>query len=376
MKIAINILAAKSQYHGIGVYASNILPHVFSKMANAEIYLLKRKGSFLMFNTNFEKQITVKDIELTGPRRIIWEWFSLPHFIKSQKLDILWGVCNFLPPVKSCKYIVTIHDLAPFVLPRSLPLVRRTYYRNCFTNSIRLADKIIVVSKSLKNDLIKYFPESAKKIIVIHCGLAEKFHPVVSKEQINKVRGKYRLPANFIFTLGVLEPKKNIERLILAYIELKKSHSNLPKLVIGGPRSYGWNNSKIFNLVTKYKLSDEIIFTDFIDHTDLPEIYSISTIFVLPSLYEGFGLPVIEAMACGTPVITSNISSLPEVAGDAAVLVNPYSVSEIANAIKEVLSNEKERQLMVERGLENVKRFNWEKAAQKVIEVFEEVYNS
>ncbi|MEO0117358.1 MAG: glycosyltransferase family 1 protein, partial [candidate division WOR-3 bacterium] len=155
--------------------------------------------------------------------------------------------------------------------------------------------------------------------------------------------------------------------------ELKKSLPNLPKLVIGGSRKYGWLNTRLLPMVKNLKLDSEVIFPGVILLADLPAVYSLAKVFILPSLYEGFGLPVLEAMACGTPVVTSNISSLPEVAGDAAILVNPYDVSDIARGIKEALLNEKKRQEMIEKGVKNVQRFSWRKAADEVLEVLEEV---
>ncbi|MEO0098367.1 MAG: glycosyltransferase family 1 protein, partial [candidate division WOR-3 bacterium] len=242
-----------------------------------------------------------------------------------------------------------------------------------FFNSIRKADKIIVVSQSLKFDLMKLFSIPEGKIAVIHNGFDENFRPITDKLTLSLIREKYHLPSDFILTLGVLEPKKNTERLLWAYAELKKSLPNLPKLVIGGSRKYGWLNTRLLPMVKNLKLAGEVIFPDTIFHEDLPAVYSLAKVFILPSLYEGFGLPVLEAMACGTPVVTSNISSLPEVAGDAAILVNPYDVSDIARGIKEALLNEKKRQEMIEKGLKNVQRFSWRKAAEEVLEVLEEV---
>jgi glycosyltransferase involved in cell wall biosynthesis len=285
----------------------------------------------------------------------------------------LWGPCNFLPLIKACRYLVTIHDLAPFLLPQSLPLIRRFYYKRAFVNSIRLADQIIVVSGSLKTDLIKTLAVPEEKIKVIYNGIDESFRPVTDSAILSGIRKKYYLLSSFILTLGVLEPKKNIERLLLAYADLKKSLPNLPKLVIGGSKKYGWMNSRVFQLVKSLALDDDVIFTDTIVHEDLPAVYNLATLFVLPSLYEGFGLPVIEAMACGTPVITSNTSSLPEVAGNAAILVDPYDVKKISQAIGQVLSNEQLQKEMREKGIENTKRFSWEKAASALLEVFEDI---
>ncbi|MEO0099843.1 MAG: glycosyltransferase family 1 protein [candidate division WOR-3 bacterium] len=373
MKVAIDLLPAKSQHHGVGVYVTNILKYLIPKAKSYTFLLYKRKKGIPIPNHGSHRNWKWKEINFPTPLRIIWEHSSLPFLLAKEKVNLLWSPCNILPLVKTCRYLVTIHDLAPFLLPLSLPFTRRIYYQQAFFNSIRKADKIIVVSQSLKFDLMKLFSIPEGKIAVIHNGFDENFRPITDKLTLSLIREKYHLPSDFILTLGVLEPKKNTERLLWAYAELKKSLPNLPKLVIGGSRKYGWLNTRLLPMVKNLKLAGEVIFPDTIFHEDLPAVYSLAKVFILPSLYEGFGLPVLEAMACGTPVVTSNISSLPEVAGDAAILVNPYDVSDIARGIKEALLNEKKRQEMIEKGLKNVQRFSWRKAAEEVLEVLEEV---
>jgi len=373
MKIAVNILSAKSQHHGVGVYVANILKHLIPLAEEHTFLFYKRSEGIPIQTLRAGAGIKWEDIVLPRALRIIWEHTFLPLSLSKEMVDLFWGPCNFLPLIKACRYLVTIHDLAPFLLPHSLPFIRRIYYKRAFVNSIRQADQIIVVSESLKTDLIKTLVVPEEKIKVIYNGIDESFRPVTDNVILSRGREKYHLPSSFILTLGVLEPKKNIERLLLAYADLKKSLPNLPKLVIGGSREYGWMNSRVFQLAKNLALDDEVIFTGMIEHEDLPAVYNLATLFVLPSLYEGFGLPVIEAMACGTPVITSNTSSLPEVAGNAAVLVNPYDVEKISQAIGQVLSNERLQKEMREKGIENAKRFSWERAANALLEIFEEI---
>ena len=375
MKIAVNILSAKSQHHGVGVYVANILKHLIPLAEEHTFLFYKRSEGIPIQNLRAGAGIKWEDIVLPRTLRIIWEHTFLPLSLSKERVDLFWGPCNFLPLIKACRYLVTIHDLAPFLLPHSLPLIRRIYYKRAFENSIRLADQIIVVSESLKTDLIKSLAVPEEKIKVIYNGIDESFRPVTDNAILSRIHEKYHLPSSFILTLGVLEPKKNIERLLQTYADLKKSLPNLPKLVIGGSREYGWMNSRVFQLVKSLALDDDVIFTGTIVHEDLPAVYNLATLFILPSLYEGFGLPIIEAMACGTPVITSNTSSLPEVAGNAAVLVDPYDVEKISQAIGQVLTNERLQKEMREKGKENAKRFSWERAANALLEIFEEIRN-
>ncbi len=370
MKIAINALSAKSQHHGVGVYITNILKHLIPLTGQHDFLLYKRNSLNLDNNLQSIKNIKYRNIDKSRYLRIVWEQTFLPIALKKERFDLLWGPCNFLPLIKPCRFVVTIHDLAPFLLPRSLPFIRRTYYQRAFLNSIYRADQIVVVSESLKTDLMRLFSLPEKKIYAIHNGIDESFHPVTDKILLSQIQNKYQLPTDFILTLGVLEPKKNTIGLIQAYADLRKSYAELPKLVIGGSKQYGWKNNQVFEMVKNLGVEKDIIFTGTIAHEDLPAVYTLTTLFVLPSIYEGFGLPVAEAMACGTPVITSNTSSLPEVASDAAILVNPLNVQEISKAISQVLANKGMQKEMTEKGIKNSKRFSWNKAASSLLEVF------
>jgi glycosyltransferase involved in cell wall biosynthesis len=373
MRIAVDGLSAKSLYHGMGIYTFNLLKEL-APIAH-EHNILIYNNSNIFFNISKENNnVEIRNITKHRYFRIAWEYTSLPISLKREKVDIFWGPSNFLPPIKPCKFIVTIHDVSSFTYAESYPLARRYYYQWLILNAIRKADLLITVSESTKSDLIKLFHVPVHKIRVIYNGVNENLRPIRIQTELDKIKQKYNLPDEYIFSLGVLEPKKNIERLILAYIELKKSHIDLPKLVVGGSRKYGWKNSRVFQLIKTHKLEQEVLFTDFIPYDDLPAVYSLARAFIFPSIYEGFGLPAVEAMACGTPVITSNVSSLPEIAGGAAILVNPFNVDEIANAILDVLKNDSKRTEMIDKGFENVKRFDWEKSANEILEITEDLY--
>jgi glycosyltransferase involved in cell wall biosynthesis len=188
---------------------------------------------------------------------------------------------------------------------------------------------------------------------------------------LNSIKQKYHLPDRFILFVGTLEPRKNIIRLLEAYARIK---DKLPhKLVIAGTK--GWLYQPIFEAVKRLSLRNNVIFLGYVDDGNLPALYNLADLFVYPSIYEGFGLPVLEAMACGIPVITSNVSSLPEVAGDAAVLVDPYNVKELAGAMKHVLTNASLRKQVINKGFQQAKNFSWKKCARETLKVYEEVYD-
>ncbi len=377
MKICIDALAAKSSYHGIGTYVSNILCHLLPKAQENHFLVLGRKDFLSSLPdarhlTNMEK----KAVKLPLFLRVAWEYTLLPFGLLKDKVDIFWGVSHFLPPVRVGRYLVTIHDLASFFFPHLYPLFRWLYHQVSIRNAIQRADYVITPSHSTKRDLIKHFRIPEERVFVVPNGFDETFrYPITDKER-EEIKKRYNLPEMFVFALGVLEPRKNTERILLAFASLlrDKSFPNKEiKLVIGGSLDYGWKNKRIFQLVKELKIEEKVIFTGPIPNEDLPAFYAASFLSLYPSLYEGFGLPVIEAQACGTPVITSKISSLPEVAGEGAILVNPYSVEEIARAMKELFTNQNKREELIEKGLENAKRFSWKKAAEEILEIFERI---
>jgi glycosyltransferase involved in cell wall biosynthesis len=379
MYIAIDTLAAKSLHHGMGVYVFNLVNRLVKIGSEHKflIYLTQNNSQYFNSSNN------IKRVFITSNRllRIAWENTLLPFALQREAVTLFWGPSNFLPNIKFCKYIGTIHDVTAIAFPKYLPILRRFHYKNSIKNAVRVADRIVGISKQIKNDLIQHLKVPEQKISVIPNGLDEKFlnqakTPFNTVQQITpKLKEKYSLPDSFIFTLGVLEPKKNFTNLVRAYaiIKSKITTEGLPKLVIGGSKKYGWQNQEFFKTVEDTNLKNEVIFTGKIEHEDLPFIYQTAKVFILPSIHEGFGLPVIEAMACGTPVITSNVSCLPEIAGDAAILVNPYDPKEIADALLLVLSNENQRKELIEKGRTNALRFSWDKTAQQLLQIFEEI---
>ncbi len=382
MKIVIDTLSVKSTHHGVGTYIINIINHLKEIDQKNDYSILVSRKNKKYFTLPDRPNFKTIQITFWNPLRPVWEVGYLPLIIKREKADIFWIPRHMIWPFKICKQIFTIHDLTSFIpdLVKTYPSTILYYHQKAVLWAIKHGEKLIAVSHSTKQDLMKLFSVAENKIEVIHNGVDDIFQPIHSSKLLSQVKDKYRLPEKFIFTVSVLEPKKNTENLIRAYAELiknKKMSEDLQnyKLVIGGSIKYGWKNNRIFHLVKTMNLENNIIFTDFIEHEDLPVVYSLATVFAFPSLYEGFGLPVAEAMACGTPVITSNISSLPEVAGDGAILVNPYDVSSIAQGIHEVLTDSTKRMTMLKKGLENAKRFSWRKAAEEILQIFDEVYH-
>ena len=238
--------------------------------------------------------------------------------------------------------------------------------------SMKRADRIITDSDFSKSEIIKYYPEFRDKIRVVYCGVdSQKFHPVTNDTQIAKVRQKYRIPENYFLYLGTLEPRKNLERLIDAYSAFSKEYEHPASLVLAGGK--GWMYEGIFQKVQSLNLQKHVIFTQYIDEADLCALMSGAMAFVFPSLYEGFGMPPLEAMSCGTPVLVSDRASLPEVVGGSAVIVKADSVKSIQEGLHQLHDDSSLKEQLKQEGLQRVKQFSWKRSADELYKVYQEI---
>ncbi len=270
---------------------------------------------------------------------------------------------------KSRKVVVTIYDASVATHPECH---RRANVMHCLAgikDAVKYADAIIAISKHTRDDLVRLFNAPPGLITVTHLAAGQEYHPVRDAGKLKAARKKYGLPeGGYVLFVGSLEPRKNVRTLLEAYAGIKESFKRDFPLVIAGGK--GWMNSDIPGVVKDLKIEKHARFAGYIDSPDIAAVYSGASVFVYPSLYEGFGLPILEAMGCGTPVITSNTSSMPEVAGDAAVLVTPTDADALGGALEAVLGNDDARAEMGRKGLERAKMFSWEKCAKETLEVY------
>lgn len=294
-----------------------------------------------------------------------------PRQAKKDQLN-LFHAQYYPTPRLDIPVILTVHDLRFLHMFKANRLPRYIYHKIVVPYSILQADRIIAVSHFTKKDLLEHFKIPEEKIDVIYNPLPPHFKVAPDKNLLSQVREKYRLPESYLLYVGNLEPRKNLGRLIEAYLILrKKLESNL--VIVGTPE---WQYAKLFDLVREKHLDREIIFTGYVPDEDLPSLYSLARMFVFPSLFEGFGIPVIEAMACGTPVVTSNVSSLPEVAGDAGILVDPYDAESIAEGISRVLTDSKLKRELIKKGYERIKAFDAGQIAGQVLNTYKKVLSN
>lgn len=369
MKIGIDIREIKGKKGGIGQYTYNLI-HYLSKIDKKNQYFLYLDEDIenLSFGSNFEI-IKIKSLPF------FWHFLVYLDIIR-KNIDFFISTRSYIIPSFDFlkKSILIVHDCLPFLKGKGkLPLKPRIVPRFTFKPALKNSRGIIAVSYNTKKDIIRLFNVKKEKIKVIYEGVSDRYKPM-EKSDLGKIKEKYALPENFILNVGTLEPRKNLKRLIKAYSLLPKSLKDKYKLVIVGKK--GWYYEDIFETVKKLNLEEKILFTGYVPDEDLPYIYNLSEIFVYPSLYEGFGLPLLEAMACGIPVITSNTSSLIEIGKESAILVNPKNVVELKNAIKLLLENKELRESLKKKGIERAKKFGWEKTAQKLLDFLIELKNS
>lgn len=366
-KVIIDSISLLSPLTGIGRYTYEIAKRI-EKNSNLEVnYFYGYNSKKLIHPSNNGNIKNIKSLISKSQfiKRITRKMLITCSRIVTPKYDIYWQP-NFIPnqAIKANKIISTVHDFS-FILHKDFhPKERIEYFEKYFFKNIVKSDMIITGSEFSKQEILEQLNFSSEKIRVIYHGIDHKLFKLDDKLDLN-----FELPKKFIFSVGSIEPRKNLLGLLKAYDLLENNLKAEYKLVLAGFK--GWENKEIMTLIEKNK--ENIHYLGFISDIELVKVYNLATCFVFPSFYEGFGLPVLEAIACGTPVICSNTSSLPEVGGDAVVYCNPYDLNDIKNKIEIVLNDDNLQKEMIKKGLERAKLFSWEKSAEEHIKVFEEV---
>ena len=291
--------------------------------------------------------------------------------VKESKVDLLHAPSSWAPTPVPVPLVSTIHDIAPFLYPRTLPPLARIRYKRQFERTIEESRRVITVSQILCSALGVYATVDQTKVRVIHNGVSQRFGPQSDPKVLLAARNRHSLPERFALWVGDFRPEKNLTFLTQAWARLRGRLADLPPLVLAGQKRGGYD--KVLNEVRKHGLEGQVLFPGFIPDDDLPAVYSAATVFVFPSLYEGFGLPPLEAMACGTPCVVSNSSSLPEVTGSAALLFNPTSLDGFEDCMVRVLTQPDLSESLRQAGLRQSALFPWSKAADETLRVYREV---
>ncbi|MBU0731546.1 glycosyltransferase family 4 protein [Patescibacteria group bacterium] len=351
MKIVIDRQSIKGKKTGYGFYLDNLLKELVPLAREHELVYIDK----------------VKE-NLNTPKRIWWDQIKLPRAAKKAKADLLWAPSFSCPIFYQGKKIVTAHDLIGMIFPENFSLASKFYWKKLLPYSFTRADHVITVSENSKKDLMRLLNIPEEKITVTPEGYSDFLKPLAREEAKKKVADAFDIHEPFILSVSTIEPRKNYARLIKAFAFAKRKDEIL---VIVGKKAWGFED--LLELVNKYNLQGRVKFLDYVANEDLNNLYNACRFFVLVSLYEGFGLTPLEAMACGAPVLVSNTSSLPEVVGEAGMLVDPKNIEKIGNKMNILLENENLINEMREKSLAQAKKFSWSITAQKTMDVFNKV---
>ena len=298
---------------------------------------------------------------------------TLSAELRKNPVDVL-HVQFTAPPFCPCPVVVSIHDLSFEHLPQTFNRRSRTQLRLTVRHSARRASKILTLSEHTRRDVIESYGVEPANVTAIPLAAPAHFGPVDDDKELQRVRHNYGIDGDYILTVGSIQPRKNLVRLIKAYAELRAAHSSndYPKLVIVG--RCGWLYDETFRALEETNVKESVILTGYVPESDLPALYSGAICFIYPSYFEGFGLPPLEAMKCGAPVIVGNATSLPEVVGDAALQVDPFDVSAIARAMDQLITDSDLRRQLRVKGEARAKLFDWKDTAERTLAVYEQVY--
>jgi glycosyltransferase involved in cell wall biosynthesis len=366
--VRIGIDARKLHDFGIGTYIRNLLRQLARLDRDTEFVLLCRpadRETLASIGDNFRPVLE------TAGNYSIAEQIKIPLAVRREGVTLFHAPHYVLPALVSCRSVVTIHDCIHLMFPQYLPSrAALTYARWSIDLASRRANRIMTVSESSKRDILRFVDVPSEKIDVIYNAYDERFGVEPREEDVVRVRERYQLHDEFVLYAGNVKPHKNLQRLIEAFHQVRRRGLDHLKLVLIGDDISKY--AALRRAVHQHQLHKYVRFLGYLPEETLAVMYRLAGVFVFPSLYEGFGLPPLEAMASGTPVVTSNLSSLPEVAADAAVLVDPYDPQAIADGIEQVLTNETLRRDLRQKGLARAKQFSWEDSVRRVREIYTE----
>jgi glycosyltransferase involved in cell wall biosynthesis len=367
MRIAID--ARKLHDYGIGTYIRNVMAGLARVDRDTEYIALCRPRdveAIAEIGPNF------RAVQEPAPPYSVSEQIRIPFSLARERAHLLHEPHYVLPPATRCRTVVTIHDCIHLRFPQYLPSrLAHLYARGAMWTAAHKSDRILTVSEASKRDILRYFNVDPAKVEVIYNAIDERFLAPPDHERMDQVRQRYQLDHPFLLYVGNIKPHKNLERLIDAFGRARAQGLDDLRLIIIGDEISKY--PALRQSVHRHRLDKYVRFLGFQPQPTLAAFYRLARAFAFPSLYEGFGLPPLEAMASGTPVVTSNVSSLPEVAGDAAILVDPYDASAIADGIVSAVTDEERRRALIARGLARARSFSWTQSVAAVHRIYLEV---
>ena len=371
MRIGIDVSPLATRRTGVGNYCAHLVKHLAASAPDVELH---------GFSSGLRAWNPVSEPGLSTGRHLrlptralyrLWDWTGLP---KADRLlggvDVFHGVNYVLPPLEHAKGVLTIHDLAFLRHPELCSPRIAGYFAQNIRRFAQQADAIIACSEATRRDISELLAISAERVITIYEGADHRFQPMDRAEATERVRKTWNITGPYFVFVGAIEPRKNLTTLVEAFARVSQE---LPHhLVLAG--GVGWRAEPVFDAIERHGMNARVQRIGYVAHDDLPALYAAAEAMVFPSLYEGFGLPVIEAMACGCPVITADNSSLPEVAGEAGLLVQATDIEALANAMRRLATDAALRDFMRMAGLQQAGRFSWETTARQTLDVYRHVW--
>lgn len=318
-----------------------------------------------------------KVISLETPNRFAWNFWTLPKYLRQNPVDVYHT--QYITPFfvsKKIKIVTIVHDISFNFFPKFIKFSDLFFLRTLIPLSIKRANKVVGVSKFTADEIVKFYKTPEEKVDWIHNSISREFvESKFTQEELEKVREKYNLPEKYILYIGTLQPRKNISMLVEAYASIKDKLDGM-KVVIGGNKNSHNFDKRIDEMVEKYQLENDVIFPGFVDEKDKPAIFHLATVFAFPSFYEGFGIPPLEAMSQGVPVICSDIPSLKEIAGNGALYFDTSSLDDFSKKLYDISMDMDLRSELIRAGLGRVSFFSWEKSAQKMLAIYESLQHN
>jgi glycosyltransferase involved in cell wall biosynthesis len=371
MRVLIDCTQVSRTKAGVGVYAENMVRELTLLDSGIKWFILVQDDDP---DLDFSGCSDVTLIRVSGkifrklPFRFLLEQLFIPLLALRYRINVIHSLHYSFPLVPMfSKKVVTIHDMTMFLMPDMHMASKVRYFRFFIGAAARRADALSFVSQSTQKDFLKFFPHPAPSCNVVRLGKGPQFRPDINPQEVERVVRKYGLAQPYVLYIGTIEPRKNLVRLVEAFSTLTQTYPT-HTLVIAGMK--GWMYESLFELVGTLDLESRVVFTGFVSEEDKPYLIRGAEIFTYVSLYEGFGIPVLEALACGTPTLTSDVSSIPEIAGDSALLIDPSSVQEIATGLERLLGDVSLRNELAAKSISQAARFSWPDTAADMLRVY------
>jgi glycosyltransferase involved in cell wall biosynthesis len=373
MRIGINFQTIDKYISGVEYYSLGLLNGLLRIDTRNAYVVYTNQPSLVKEHVPPSKNLTIVNVKHLKTRisRIFWEHTQLPRFVVRHELDVLHCPSYICPLYKtSVPYVVTVHDTIAIDRPQWCKQTNSLYFNLFMKPAVKKASCVISVSRCTADDLKRNFNLPGSKVRIIYSGIDSIFKASKDSSHCSEVRMRYNLPKRYILYVGNIEPKKNIWTLLC--VQKKLQEQGLPhKLVIAGKRS--WGTRVELDEISKEITSNNVVWAGYVDRSDLPCVYQMADVFVFPSLYEGFGFPPLESMACGTPVISTRNGALNETVRDAALTVEPHSIQRITQAVISMITDSSLRERHIHMGLKQSSLFDWERTAEETLSVYEEV---